>query len=79
MDPTLFSAMAPSMGVFGAVIEVEVEVVPLQILVARMTVVSFDEMIECFEDVMKSNNETSTLELLYTQVSTKLPYGQPIL
>lgn len=54
-DPTLFAAMAPSMGVFGAVIEVEIEVVPLQILEARMTVVSYDEMIECFEDVMKSN------------------------
>lgn len=54
-DPYLFSAMAPSMGVFGAVIEMEMECVPLQILEAKMSVVPFDEVVDSFEDVMKSN------------------------
>ena len=31
-EPDLFSAMAPSMGVFGAVVEMEFKAVPLQIL-----------------------------------------------
>jgi len=54
-DPTLFSAMAPSMGVFGAVVELEIEAVPLQVLEARMAVIPFDDVIDCFEDVMKGN------------------------
>lgn len=54
-DPTLFSAMAPSMGVFGAVVELEIEAVPLQVLEAKMTVVPFEEVVNCFEDVMESN------------------------
>jgi hypothetical protein len=54
-EPKLFSAMAPSMGVFGAVVEMEIEAVPLQILEARMTVVPFEEVIDCFEDVMRAN------------------------
>ena len=33
-DPDLFSAMAPSMGVFGAVVEMEFKAVPLQMLEA---------------------------------------------
>lgn len=54
-EPTLFSAMAPSMGVFGAVVELEFEAVPLTILEARMTVIPFEDVIDSFEDVMKAN------------------------
>lgn len=54
-DPTLFSAMAPSMGVFGAVVEMEVEAVPLELLEAKMHVVPFDDLIDNFEDAMESN------------------------
>ena len=45
-DPILFSAMAPSLGLFGAVVEMEMKVVPLQILEARMKVLSFDELVD---------------------------------
>lgn len=54
-DPTLFSAMAPSMGVFGAVVEMEIQCVPLQILEARMEVIEFEDLIETFESIMQSN------------------------
>ena len=54
-DPYVFSAMAPSMGVFGAVIEMEIECVPLEILEARMSVISFSDLIDSFEDLMTSN------------------------
>lgn len=54
-DPVLFSAMAPSMGVFGVVIEVEVQCVPLEYLEARMEAISFDDLILKFENIMKTN------------------------
>jgi len=54
-DPTLFSAMAPSMGVFGAVVEMEMNCVPLEILEARMRVIEFDDLVDSFEGVMQSN------------------------
>ena len=54
-DPILFSAMAPSLGLFGAVVEMEMKVVPLQILEARMKVLSFDDLVDSFEVLMKSN------------------------
>jgi len=54
-DPTLFSAMAPSMGVFGAVVEMEIQCVPLQILEARMEVIQFEDLTEVFETIMQSN------------------------
>ena len=54
-DPLLFSAMAPSMGVFGAVVEMEIDVVPLEILEARMEVISFEDLADAFEPAMRSN------------------------
>jgi len=54
-EPSLFSAMAPSMGVFGAVVEMEVEAVPFQILEAQMKCVPMEDVIDIFEDVMKEN------------------------
>ncbi len=54
-DPTLFSAMAPSMGVFGAVVEMEIEAVPFQHLEAKMHVIPFADLIDNFEEVMESN------------------------
>ena len=54
-EPDLFSAMAPSMGVFGAVVEMEVEAVPFQILEARMRTVPMEDVIELFEPVMQEN------------------------
>lgn len=55
-EPKLFSALAPSMGVFGVVTEMEVQAVPLQILEARMIAVDFDDdFIKSFQDVMESN------------------------
>lgn len=54
-DPSLFAAMAPSMGVFGAVVEMEIECVPLEILEARMEVIEFVDLIDTFDELMKSN------------------------
>lgn len=56
-DPKLFSAMAPSMGVFGVVVEMELQCVPLEILEARLEIISFDELVSTskFEDVMEKN------------------------
>ena len=56
-DPKLFSAMAPSMGVFGVVVEMELQCVPLEILEARLEIVSFDDLVSTskFEDVMEKN------------------------
>lgn len=53
--PDLFSAMAPSMGVFGAVVEMEFKAVHLQILEARMEVINFIDLVDAFEPAMKSN------------------------
>ena len=56
-DPELFSALAPSMGVFGVVVEVEMQCVPLQYLEARFKVISFDELATegVFETFMREN------------------------
>lgn len=54
-QPTFFSAMAPSTGVFGAVVEMEIEAVPLETLEARISVIPFGGIIGCFEDIMTSN------------------------
>jgi len=54
-SPTLFRAMAPSMGLFGAVVEMEMAVVPLEILEARLFVVPMDDVIHCFDSLMKTN------------------------
>ena len=56
-DPNLFSALAPSMGVFGVVVEMEMRCVPLQFLEARLEVISFDELASenVFEDLMQKN------------------------
>ena len=43
------------MGVFGAVVEMEIQCVPLQILEARLEVIGFDELIDSFETTMQSN------------------------
>ena len=43
------------MGVFGAVVEMEIQCVPLQILEARMEVIEFEDLIETFESIMQSN------------------------
>lgn len=56
-DPVLFSALAPSMGVFGVVVEMEIQCVPLEILEAKFEVISFDELASghAFNDVMENN------------------------
>ena len=43
------------MGVFGAVVELEMEAVPLQVLEAKMTVIPMDDITEQFDDIMQSN------------------------
>lgn len=56
-DPHLFSAMAPSMGVFGVVVELTIKCVPLEILQARFETVSFDSLVDStvFADTMENN------------------------
>ena len=56
-DPFLFSAMAPSMGVFGAIVEMEIKNVPFQMLEARFDIISFDDLVlgSAFNDVMAGN------------------------
>jgi len=54
-SPTLFRAMAPSMGLFGAVVEMEMAVVPLEILEAQMISIPVDDVIQCFDSLMKTN------------------------
>ena len=44
-DPHLFSAMAPSIGVFGVVIEAEMRLVPLQNLEARFQTIPFVDLL----------------------------------
>jgi len=55
LDPNLFHAMAPSMGVFGAVVEMEIEAVPLELLEAKVTAIPIEDVIKCFDNVMASN------------------------
>lgn len=43
------------MGLFGAVVEMEMEVVPLEVLEAKIRAVPIDDVVEEFEHVMKSN------------------------
>ena len=57
-EPLLFSAMAPSMGLFGVIVEMEIQCVPLEHLEARMIAIPFDDLIESFEQVMKTNKYT---------------------
>lgn len=54
-NPELFSAMAPSLGVFGVVVEMEMKVVPLCILEAKMEVIPFSDLEVVFEGVMQKN------------------------
>ena len=56
-DPELFSALAPSMGMFGVVVEVEMQCVPLQYLEAKFMVMTFDELATegVFENLMREN------------------------
>ncbi len=58
-NPDLFSAMAPSMGVFGVVIELEIRCVPLQMLEAKFKIVDFDSLVDptqtIFADTMEQN------------------------
>ena len=56
-DPHLFSAMAPSMGVFGTVVELTIKCVPLQMLEAKFETVSFDTLVNdtTFADTMEKN------------------------
>lgn len=55
-DPERMAAMAPSNGVFGIVIEMEIRCVPLEYLAAKMTSIPFDdEFPHKFCDIMRSN------------------------
>lgn len=56
-DPILFSALAPSMGVFGVVVEMEVQCVPLEFLEAKFDIITFDELTSgnVFHNVMETN------------------------
>ena len=56
-DPHLFSAMAPSMGLFGAVVELTIKCVPLEILQARFETIPFDSLVNStiFADTMETN------------------------
>lgn len=51
----MFSAIAPSMGLLGVVVEMEIQCVPLETLEARMDTIEFDQLIEVFESVVKTN------------------------
>jgi len=54
-QPRLFAAMAPSMGVFGVVVEAEMRCVPLQHLEARLVAVPFKDLIHRFTAIMTEN------------------------
>lgn len=57
-DPHLFSAMAPSMGVFGVVLELTIKCVPLQMLEAKFQTCSFNSLVNdtaLFADTMEKN------------------------
>mmetsp|Transcript_111114 Transcript_111114/g.313494 ORF Transcript_111114/g.313494 Transcript_111114/m.313494 type:complete len:664 (-) Transcript_111114:94-2085(-) len=54
-DPYRFSALAPSMGVMGVIIEAEMTVVPLQYLEAQLWAIAIEELPSTFQEVMKSN------------------------
>lgn len=54
-EPELFSAMAPSMGVFGVVIECKIRLVKLEHLEAKMETMPFKEVIPKFKELMESN------------------------
>eukprot|EP00039_Didymoeca_costata_P030332 m.29055 g.29055 ORF g.29055 m.29055 type:complete len:683 (+) comp8059_c1_seq1:44-2092(+) len=54
-EPQLFSAMAPSMGVFGVTVEMEVDMVPAQYLEAKMQIIPWDEVPKRFKTLSESN------------------------
>lgn len=54
-EPELFSAIAPSMGVFGVVVEAEMHCVELQHLEASFTSIPFKDIITQFEQIVHSN------------------------
>jgi len=54
-DPALFSAMAPSMGVFGCVVELEVQCVPFEIVEANLKAIDFADLEDTFENHMRNN------------------------
>jgi hypothetical protein len=43
------------MGLFGAVVEMEMAVVPLEILEAKMISIPMEDVIQCFDNLMKTN------------------------
>ena len=43
------------MGLFGVVVEMEMAVVPLEILEAKMMSIPMDDVIHCFDSLMKKN------------------------
>jgi hypothetical protein len=65
------------MGVFGVVVEMEVQCVPLEFLEAKFDIITFDELTSgnVFHNVMEP---TSMQGLLCTPASIKQPYGQLI-
>ena len=54
-DPYLMSAIAPSLGVLGVVVEVVMDCVPFQFLEAKLFVITFNELVESFQSIMESN------------------------
>ena len=54
-DPNLFSAMAPSVGVFGVVTECTFCLVKLQYLEAQIKSMPFQDVIPMFKDIMQNN------------------------
>lgn len=67
-DPQLFSAIAPSMGFFGAVVEMKLKCVPLEYLEAHLIEMPFDELVDTFENLMKSNKYTRVV--VYPSIKT---------
>jgi len=54
-EPTIFSALAPSMGVFGIVVELKLRCTKVQYLEASMTALHVDKMIPRFNEIMETN------------------------
>lgn len=54
-NPKLFSAIAPSNGVFGVIVEMEMRCVPLQYLAAKMIAIPFEDLPGQFCDIMRNN------------------------
>ena len=78
-DPKLFSALAPSMGVLGVVVEVEMQCVPMEMLEARFKVITFDELASesVFEGLMRENKYARVV--VYPSVNkATIWYANPI-